>query len=133
MAQPFRFEGTIGRTVAESEPWFAELAHPGEDAPSVMIVLLDDTGFAQLGCFGSDIATPNIDALAATFRILDTAERLSVPDVHLAADQFTWLTVGAPLNQMLLTDAAQPPASDGIPAAIELFLAKYHSQEGLLP
>ena len=65
MAQPVRFEGTIGRTVAESEPWFAEPAHPGEDAPSVMIVLLDDTGFAQLGCFGSDIATPNIDALAA--------------------------------------------------------------------
>ena len=52
MAQPVRFEGTIGRTVAESEPWFAEPAHPGEDAPSVMIVLLDDTGFAQLGCFG---------------------------------------------------------------------------------
>jgi arylsulfatase A-like enzyme len=28
-------------------------------------VLLDDTGFAQLGCYGSDIDTPNIDALAA--------------------------------------------------------------------
>ncbi len=31
----------------------------------MLIVLLDDTGFAQLGCFGSDIATPNIDRLAA--------------------------------------------------------------------
>ena len=30
-----------------------------------MFVLLDDTGFAQFGCFGSDIDTPNIDALAA--------------------------------------------------------------------
>ena len=29
------------------------------------MVLLDDTGFAQLGCYGSDIDTPNIDALAA--------------------------------------------------------------------
>jgi arylsulfatase A-like enzyme len=28
------------------------------------MVLLDDTGFAQLGAFGSDIATPNIDRLA---------------------------------------------------------------------
>ena len=26
---------------------------------------LDDAGFAQLGCYGSDIATPHIDALAA--------------------------------------------------------------------
>ena len=26
---------------------------------------LDDTGFAQLGCYGSDIDTPNVDALAA--------------------------------------------------------------------
>jgi arylsulfatase len=28
-------------------------------------VVLDDTGFAQLGCFGSDIATPHMDRLAA--------------------------------------------------------------------
>ncbi len=64
-ARSARFEGRIGRTVAESEPWFAEPAHPGEQAPDVVVVLLDDTGFAQLGCFGSDIDTPNIDALAA--------------------------------------------------------------------
>jgi arylsulfatase len=30
----------------------------------VVVIVLDDTGFAQLGCFGSDIATPNIDRLA---------------------------------------------------------------------
>jgi arylsulfatase A-like enzyme len=60
-----RFEGKIGRTLAESEPWFEELPHPGEAAPNVVVVLLDDTGFAQMGCFGSEIDTPNIDALAA--------------------------------------------------------------------
>lgn len=59
------FAGRIGRTVADSEPAFDEPAHPGERAPNVVIVLLDDTGFAQLGCYGSDIETPNIDALAA--------------------------------------------------------------------
>ncbi|MCB0987976.1 MAG: arylsulfatase [Acidimicrobiales bacterium] len=59
------FGGKIGRTLAESEAWFAEPPHPGSDAPNVVLVLLDDTGFAQLGCFGSDIDTPNIDALAA--------------------------------------------------------------------
>ncbi len=59
------FKGKIGRTLADSEPHFFEPPHPGDDAPNVVIVLLDDTGFAQLGCYGSDIDTPHIDALAA--------------------------------------------------------------------
>ena len=59
------FEGTIGRTLADSEPHFEERTHPKRGAPNVVIVLLDDTGFAQFGCYGSDIDTPNIDALAA--------------------------------------------------------------------
>ena len=59
------FEGHIGRTQAESTPWWPTPPHPGEDAPNVVVVLLDDTGFAQLGCFGSDLVTPNIDRLAA--------------------------------------------------------------------
>ena len=59
------FKGTIGRTLADSEPDYMEPPHPGEDAPNVVIVLLDDTGFAQLGCYGSDIDTPSVDALAA--------------------------------------------------------------------
>ncbi len=65
MTRPSRFEGTIGRTIADSEPWHDEPPHPGSDAPNVVIVLLDDTGFAQFGCYGSDIDTPNVDALAA--------------------------------------------------------------------
>jgi arylsulfatase len=59
------FPGRIGRTVAESEPWFETPPHPGESAPDVLVILLDDLGFAHLGCFGSDIETPNLDALAA--------------------------------------------------------------------
>jgi arylsulfatase A-like enzyme len=31
----------------------------------VLFIVLDDTGFGQLGCFGSPIHTPNLDALAA--------------------------------------------------------------------
>ena len=65
MAQKYGFEGKIGRTVAESEAWFPTPPHPADDAPNVIVVLLDDTGFAQMGCFGSDIDTSNIDALAA--------------------------------------------------------------------
>ena len=60
-----RFEGTIGRTLADSEPYFDESPHPGGSAPNIVVVLLDDTGFAQFGCYGSEIDTPHIDALAA--------------------------------------------------------------------
>ena len=31
----------------------------------MLFIVLDDTGFGQLGCYGSPIATPNLDALAA--------------------------------------------------------------------
>jgi arylsulfatase len=59
------FEGVIGRTLDDSKPWWPERPHPGEQAPNVVVILLDDLGFAQLGCFGSTIDTPNIDRLAA--------------------------------------------------------------------
>ena len=65
MTRSSRFEGTVGRTLADSEAWYDEPPHPADDAPNVVLVLLDDTGFAQLGCYGSDIETPHIDALAA--------------------------------------------------------------------
>jgi len=56
---------TIGRTLSDSDPSFDRGADPGAQAPNVVVVLLDDTGFAQLGCFGSDIDTRHIDALAS--------------------------------------------------------------------
>ncbi|MCH2616138.1 MAG: arylsulfatase [Acidimicrobiales bacterium] len=63
--QESNFKGTIGKTLNDSEPWFELPQHPGEDAPNIVVVLLDDTGFAQLGCYGSSIGTENIDNLAA--------------------------------------------------------------------
>ncbi|MGQ0431193.1 MAG: arylsulfatase [Microthrixaceae bacterium] len=63
--EPGEFKGTIGRYHWESEAWWPDDPRPPEGAPNVLIVILDDVGFAQLGCFGSDIATPHLDALAA--------------------------------------------------------------------
>ncbi len=62
---PEGFAGTIGRTLADSTPAWLEPRHPGETAPNVVVVLLDDLGFSHFGCFGSTIDTPNIDGLAA--------------------------------------------------------------------
>ena len=59
------FGGRIGRTVAESQPWWPEPPAPPREAPNIVLIVLDDTGFAHLGCYGSTIETPNIDALAA--------------------------------------------------------------------
>lgn len=33
--------------------------------PNIIVILVDDMGFSDLGCFGSEISTPNLDALAA--------------------------------------------------------------------
>jgi arylsulfatase A-like enzyme len=59
------FEGVIGRTLAESTPCWSEAPHPGDGAPNVVVILIDDLGFSHFGCYGSTIDTPNIDRLAA--------------------------------------------------------------------
>lgn len=59
------FQGTIGRTLADSEPHFRPNPHPGEGAPNVLVILYDDLGFGHLNCFGSTLHTPNADRLAA--------------------------------------------------------------------
>ena len=63
-AQP-EFGGKIARSYADSEEWWPPEQLPPEGAPNVIIFLLDDTGFAQIGSFGGLIETPSIDALAA--------------------------------------------------------------------
>jgi arylsulfatase A-like enzyme len=58
------FAGRIGRTYRDSTPWWPD-PPAGLGGPNVVLIVLDDTGFAHFGCYGSDLATPAIDALAA--------------------------------------------------------------------
>jgi arylsulfatase A-like enzyme len=59
------FKGKIGKTYAESQEWYPETRKPKPGAPNVLIILLDDVGFSQLGSYGGLVQTPNLDALAA--------------------------------------------------------------------
>ncbi|MDE0103557.1 MAG: sulfatase-like hydrolase/transferase, partial [Bryobacterales bacterium] len=58
------FGGVIGRTAEASEPSSLPVARPAEGSPNVVYIVLDDTGFGDLGCYGAEVSTPNIDALA---------------------------------------------------------------------
>lgn len=63
--QGTRFPGVVGRTPDVSSPaWPAPVRAP-DGAPNVLFIVLDDTGYGHLGCYGSPIRTPHIDALAA--------------------------------------------------------------------
>ena len=61
--------GKIGKTVQDSQPYWPETPKrpPGINkggAPNILVILFDDVGFSDFGCYGSPIATPTIDAIA---------------------------------------------------------------------
>jgi arylsulfatase len=39
----------IGRTEGESTPWWPTPPHPGDDAPTVVVILIDDLGYSHFG------------------------------------------------------------------------------------
>ncbi|WP_293158678.1 arylsulfatase [Okeania sp. SIO2C9] len=64
------FSGKIGLTVPDSVPDIPELKLPStfgiENAPNILVVMLDDVGYGQFSTFGSPIIqTPRMDEVAA--------------------------------------------------------------------
>ena len=65
MSDNVGFKGLIKTGYTDSTPWWPEPLKAPEGAPNVIYVVLDDTGYAQLSCYGSMVPTPNIDSIAA--------------------------------------------------------------------
>ena len=57
-------QAKIGRTRDESTPFFPERKNAKKGSPNIVIVYMDDMGWSDPGCYGSEIDTPNINALA---------------------------------------------------------------------
>ena len=57
--------------------------------PDIVLVLADDMGFSDIGCYGGEIETPNLDRLAARGRPVHAVlqHRPLLPVARVAADR----------------------------------------------
>jgi len=98
------------------------LPSPEPGAPNVVVIVLDDVGFAQLGCFGSGIATPHIDRLAS--------EGLRYNRFHVTA-------LCSPTRACLLTGRNHHAVGMGflsdLPLALPGYTARIPKSAGTLP
>ena len=62
---PQQFRGKIERNAAQSTPYWPARVVPPKDAPNILLIMTDDTGFGVSSTFGGVIPTPNHDRIAA--------------------------------------------------------------------
>lgn len=89
------------------------VATAGQARPNILIVILDDIGFTDLGAFGSEIRTPTIDGLAAR------GARFS---------QFRVAPTCAPTRAMLMTGVDSHRT--GVPTLEHLMIPSYAGRPG---
>ncbi|OQV07022.1 hypothetical protein CLAIMM_11515 [Cladophialophora immunda] len=88
-----------------------------EKRPNFLVIVADDLGFSDCSCFGSEIQTPNIDALAAE------AAGLRFTSFHVAA-------ACSPTRSMLMTGTDHHIAGLGQLAEFTRSSAAHHGQPG---
>lgn len=103
-------------TVRDATPQWPRRAQPSPGAPNIVLVVLDDVGFGQLGSYGSPIATPNFD-------------RLAVGGIRYT--QFCTFPVCSPTRAALLT--GRNPHSVGMGVITELANGFPNARGGLAP
>lgn len=62
---PAPFKGEIGLSARDSKPDFPKLVSSPSGAPNVLLILLDDVGFAASSTFGGPVQTATLEKLAA--------------------------------------------------------------------
>jgi arylsulfatase len=63
-APPPEFGGTIKKGALDSKPWWPPRVVPPADAPNVLLIITDDSGFGMPSTFGGVIPTPTLDRVA---------------------------------------------------------------------
>ncbi len=61
----FTLEISAGETVIATSSATVRQIPPLSTRPNVVVILVDDLGWSDLGCYGGEIPTPHLDALAA--------------------------------------------------------------------
>src|SRR3546814_16532579 len=90
---------TAGKTLAEStHHWRQRASHLRKDAPNVLIIMLDDAGYAQADTVGGPIHTPTLS------RIADSGVRYN---------HFNTTAICSSTRATLLTGRKQPRNTDG--------------------
>lgn len=100
------------------------------------LVIAEARQFPDLGRAFYDLGPGRtIAALADTFAELTRRGRLNAPDATLAATQFNWLVMSAPLNQAMLLGHDDPPTTRQInrwaDSGVRTFLAAYADQASI--
>ena len=62
------FKGVIDRKAKDSKPDFPQAVTAPKDAPNVLLLLTDETGFGASSTFGGPIPTPSIASLGNGLR-----------------------------------------------------------------
>jgi len=59
------WKGVQGKTLADSKPYFVGQKQAPEDAPNVLVIMLDDAGYGAASSFGGAMKTPTFDRIGA--------------------------------------------------------------------